>query len=81
MLQGGPKVSSVRAVAVPRPMARGGVLGQRRTVESSGLGVAVACVAAAILLYLVATLVWGFEDDVGDGMLGDGRSSGIPQRG
>ncbi len=35
---------------------------RRTSVESNGFMMAVACVAAAMLLYLVVTLVWVFDD-------------------
>jgi hypothetical protein len=49
-------------VVAPRTVA-GATLRRRTRGESHGVLVAVACVVAAILLYLAATIVYGFDED------------------
>ena len=43
---------------------------RRSSAESGGVAAAVACVAVALLLYLIAARVFGIDDDVGDGPFG-----------
>ena len=38
---------------------------RRTRIESNGFIMAVACVAAAMVLYFVVTLAWVFDEDVG----------------
>jgi hypothetical protein len=62
-----PLASVIRGV---RPIGGGLAAGRRPRPERSGILVAVACVATAIVLYAVVSLVGSFADDVGDGPFG-----------
>jgi hypothetical protein len=55
-------------------LQNGRVLVRRTHAESSGVWTAVACVAFAVLLYVIVALVWGSSDDDDDGVLSTDRS-------
>ena len=63
MLPSGPRFTPVPAFSSAHPRPRGGAIRHRRRAESSGLVRAIACVAAAVILYLVGSLVWEFDDE------------------
>jgi len=54
MLPSGPRFTPVPAFYPTR---------RRYSAESSGLMRAIACVAAAVILYLVGSLVWEFDEE------------------
>lgn len=63
MLPSGPRFTPVPAPYPARPRAHGVAIQRRRRAESSGLVRAIACVAGAVILYMVGSLVWEFDDD------------------
>jgi len=66
-----PRFSAAHTMAVP-PRVAAGVLARRREAPAEGNGVlmAVACVLAAIVLYLVGAMVYGIGDDDESVLLG-----------
>ncbi len=68
MLPSGPRLLPVSALHPARPGVRAVAMRRRPRAESSGLVAAVACVAAALMLYVVGSMVWEFDDD-GGGLL------------
>lgn len=63
-----PKFSAAHTMTAPSRLVSG-VLPRRR-VEGNGVLMAVACVLAAILLYLVGAMVYGIGDDDESVLLG-----------
>ena len=71
-----PRFASVYTMhPAPRLVAAAAVR-RRATEESNGVLVAVACVVAAMLLYLAGTMVYGFGENDESVSLGAIRSSG-----
>jgi hypothetical protein len=66
----GSRVPQARGLLPAHPGARRAGVGSRAGHESSGLLTAVACVAGALLLYLIATQVLGLDGDGSDGPFG-----------
>jgi hypothetical protein len=72
-----PRVSLAQVIRTVRPIDGGLALGRRTQSDSGGVLMAVACVAIAVLLYAIVSLVWGGGDEGEDGALVSRRSSPI----
>jgi hypothetical protein len=63
MLPSGPRSTPVPAFYPAHTRAVAVAIRRRRRAESSGLVTAIACVAAAVILYMVGSLVWEFDEE------------------
>jgi hypothetical protein len=62
-----------------QPSTPGTAFGRRKSAEGNDIAVAIACVATAVLLYLLSALVWDLDDDADDGVLVSTRRSPMAQ--